>query len=172
MTGIPGFGLPQAQRSDKQLMLFFEPTLRRRRAMDQKVRDAIMNAAHQEPFARLLGIELLELEDGYSRVEMVYDPSRQNNIYGRAHGGAVFGLIDEAFETSGQTDGTVAVAMNVNVTYIASPEPGDRLHAEARRVAQTKRTANYDIKVTDSSGRLIAVCQALAYRTGKPIPFL
>ena len=140
--------------------------------MDQKVRAAIINAAHQEPFARLLGIELLELEDGYSRVEMVYDPARQNNIYGRAHGGAVFGLIDEAFETAGQTDGTVAVAMNVNVTYIASPEPGDRLHAEARRVTQTKRTANYDIKVTDSSDRLIAICQALAYRTGKPIPFL
>ena len=140
--------------------------------MDRTVREAIRDAAHQEPFSRLLGIELLELEYGYSRVEMVYDPARQNKIYGRAHGGAVFGLIDEAFETAGQTDGTVAVAMNVNVTYIASPEPGDRLRAEARRVAQTKRTANYDIKVTDSSGRLIAICQALAYRTGKPIPFL
>jgi acyl-CoA thioesterase len=106
--------------------------------MDPKVKDAIMNAAHQEPFARLLGIELLELEDGYSRVGMVYDPSRQDNIYARAHGGVLFGLIDEAFETAGQTDGSVAVALNVNVTYIASPEPGDRLHAEARRVAQTK----------------------------------
>ena len=140
--------------------------------MDPRVKAAIETAVVQEPFARSMGIELLNLEDGYSLVEMVYDPSRQNNIYGRAHGGAVFGLIDEAFETAGQTDGTVAVAMNVNVTYIASPEPGDRLHAEARRVAQTKRTANYDIKVTDSSGRLIAICQALAYRTGKPIPFL
>ena len=140
--------------------------------MDPRVRAAIEAAVVQEPFARSMGIELRKLDDGYSLVEMVYDPSRQNNIYGRAHGGAVFGLIDEAFETAGQTDGTVAVAMNVNVTYIASPEPGDRLHAEARRVAQTKRTANYDIKVTDSSGRLIAVCQALAYRTGKPIPFL
>ena len=140
--------------------------------MDPRVKAAIETAVVQEPFARSMSIELRNLEDGYSLVEMVYDPSRQNNIYGRAHGGAVFGLIDEAFETAGQTDGTVAVAMNVNVTYIASPEPGDRLHAEARRVAQTKRTANYDIKVTDSSGRLIAVCQALAYRTGKPIPFL
>ena len=140
--------------------------------MDPRVKAAIETAVVQEPFARSMGIELRNLEDGYSLVEMVYDPSRQNNIYGRAHGGAVFGLIDEAFETAGQTDGTVAVAMNVNVTYIASPEPGDHLHAEARRVAQTKRTANYDIKVTDSSGRLIAVCQALAYRTGKPIPFL
>ena len=140
--------------------------------MDPRVKAAIETAVVQEPFARSMGIELLNLEDGYSLVEMVYNPSRQNNIYGRAHGGAVFGLIDEAFETAGQTDGTVAVAMNVNVTYIASPEPGDRLHAEARRVAQTKKTANYDIKVTDSSSRLIAVCQALAYRTGKPIPFL
>ncbi len=30
----------------------------------------------------------------------------------------------------------------------------------------------YDIRVTDNDGRLIATCQALAYRTGKPIPFL
>ncbi len=140
--------------------------------MDPRVRAAIETAVGQEPFARSMGIELLRLEDGYSLVEMVYDPSRQNNIYGRAHGGVVFGLIDEAFETAGQTDGTVAVAMNVNVTYVSSPEPGARLRAEARRVAQTKRTATYDIKVSDADNRLLAVCQALAYRTGKPIPFL
>jgi acyl-CoA thioesterase len=140
--------------------------------MDPRVRAAIETAVVQEPFARSMGIELRKLDDGYSLVEMVYDPSRQNNIYGRAHGGAVFGLIDEAFETAGQTDGTVAVAMNVNVTYISSPEPGARLRAEARCVAQTKRTATYDIKVADADGRLLAVCQALAYRTGKPIPFL
>ena len=62
--------------------------------------------------------------------------------------------------------------MNVNVSYVASPEAGTRLRAEAREVNQTKRTANYDIRVTDGEGRLIATCQALAYRTGKPLPFL
>ncbi len=129
--------------------------------MDDKIREAIASAVKREPFAQVLGIELLLLDDGFSRVEMTYDPARQSNIYDRAHGGAVFGL-----------DGTVAVAMNVNVTYIASPEPGARLWAEARRVAQTKRTATYDIRVGDADGRLIAVCQALAFRTGKPIPFL
>jgi acyl-CoA thioesterase len=140
--------------------------------MDPRVKAAIEAAVVQEPFARSMGIQLQKLEDGFSRVEMTFDPARQNNIYRRAHGGAVFGLIDEAFETAAQTDGTVAVAMNVNVTYIASPEPGARLWAEARRVAQTKRTASYDIKVGNADGQLIAVCQALAFRTGKPIPFL
>jgi acyl-CoA thioesterase len=60
----------------------------------------------------------------------------------------------------------------VNVTYVTSPETGTKLRAEAREISQTKRTASYEIRVIDGSGQLIAICQALAYRTGKPLPFL
>ena len=67
---------------------------------------------------------------------------------------------------------TIAVALNVNVTYTASPEPGVKLRAEAKRVSQTKKTASYDIRVVDEMDNLIATCSALAYRTGKAIPFL
>ena len=140
--------------------------------MDQKVSDAIYEAVKMEPFAKVMKINLVELELGYSAVEMIYDPAKMNNIYERAHGGALFAIIDEAFETAGQTDGTIAVALNVNVTYTASPEPGVKLRAEAKRVSQTKKTASYDIRVTDEKDNLIATCSALAYRTGKPIPFL
>ena len=140
--------------------------------MDETVRRAIVTAVKREPFAQALKMELIELEDGYSVVKMRYDPDTMDNIYSRAHGGALFGLIDEAFETAGQTDGTIAVALNVNITYIASPQSGVELKAEARRVSQTKKTAVYELKVTDQNDILIATCQALAYRTGKPIPFL
>ena len=139
--------------------------------MDQKVRDAIFEAVKKEPFAQAWQIDLVELEDGYSLVHMIYEPEKMNNIYARAHGGAIYALIDEAFETAGQTDGTVAVALNVNVTYVSSPQPGQKLQAEARRVSRTRKTASYDIKVTDQNGQVIALCQALAFRTGKPIPF-
>jgi len=140
--------------------------------MDPKVKKAIVRAVKIEPFARALNIKLVKLEKGHSVVHMTYEPERMNNIYDRAHGGALYALIDEAFETAGQTDGTVAVALNVNVTYVSSPQPGLQLRAEARRVSQTKKTASYDIKVTDENGTLIALCQALAFDTGKPIPFL
>ena len=140
--------------------------------MKPAVKKAIFKAVEKEPFARAFDMQLVELADGYSLVTMVYRPERFDNIYSRAHGGAIYGLMDEAFETAGQTDGTIAVALNVNVTYVSSPTPGEQLRAEARRISQTRRTANYDIKVTDTGGRLIATCQALAYRTGKPIPFL
>ena len=140
--------------------------------MDQLVREAIYRAVEKEPFAQALNMELVELELGYSAVEMTYDPEAMNNIYDRAHGGAIFALIDEAFETVGQTEGTVAVALNVNVTYVSSPEPRARLRAEAREVSRTTKTASYDVKVTDQNKKIIATSQALAYRTGKPIPFL
>jgi acyl-CoA thioesterase len=140
--------------------------------MDQKVKAAILEAVKNEPFARALNIKLVKLEKGHSVVHMTYEPEKMNNIYDRAHGGALFALIDEAFETVAQTDGTVAVALNVNVTYVSSPKPGLQLRAEANRVSQTKKTASYDIKVTDQNGDLIALCQALAFDTGKPIPFL
>jgi acyl-CoA thioesterase len=140
--------------------------------MDRKIMAAITEAVAREPFARALELSLITLENGHSVVEMVYDPERMNNIYQRAHGGALYALIDEAFETASQTEGTIAVALNVNVTYITSPVPGSRLQAEAIRISQTRRTAGYDIKVVDENGQVIATCQALAYRTGKPIPFL
>src|SRR5512136_2250909 len=142
------------------------------RVMDEKVKKAIFRAVEREPFARTLDMELKELDEGFSAVEMTYLPERMDNIYGRAHGGSIYALIDEAFEAVAQADGTIAVALNVNVTYAASPEPGAVLRAEAREVNSTKRTASYDIRVMEKGGRLIATCQALAFRTGKPIPFL
>lgn len=140
--------------------------------MDPAIKTAIYQALEAEPFSQAMKMKLVELESGYSVVEMVYQPEIMDNIYSRAHGGAIYGLIDEAFETAGQTDGTIAVALNVNVTYVKSPESGTRLRAEARQISQTKRTAGYDIRVTDPKNQIIATCQALAYRTGKPIPFL
>lgn len=141
--------------------------------MNKEIKDAISRAVKREPFAKALGMKLVALEEGCSLVEMTYEPEKMNNIYNRAHGGALFALIDEAFETASQARGTIAVALNVNVVYVASPEPGALLRAEAKEVSLTRKTASYEIKVTEAgSGALIASCQALAYRTGKPIPFV
>ncbi len=140
--------------------------------MEQHVKQAIIEATKRETFAQALNMKLVELEDGYSVVEMIYVPEKMNNMYDRAHGGALFGLIDQAFETAAQTEGTIAVALNVNITCVTSPQPGSTLRAEAIQVNQTKKTASFDIKITDQDGTVITICQALAYRTGKPIPFL
>ncbi len=140
--------------------------------MDERLKEALRRAAEKEPYSKRLGLRLLDLDTGYAIVEMDYKTPDINNIYGRAHGGAIFSLIDEAFQFAGQTYGSVAVALSVTVNYVASPQPGSTLRAEARAVSLTKQTGTFEIRVTEDTGRLIAVCQALGFRTEKPIPFL
>ncbi len=139
--------------------------------MDAKIREAILRQVEREPFAQKFGMKLIGLDDGYSKVEMNFTEDMEN-IFGMAHGGTVFAVIDEAFETASNSHGTVAVALNMNITYVSTPSKGCKLTAEAKELSLTNKTASYDIKVFDDGERLIASCQALVYRTGKPLPFL
>lgn len=139
--------------------------------MDNRVKEAISRRVAQEPFARKFKLKLVALNEGYSKVTMTFTPDMEN-IFGMAHGGAIFALIDEAFQTACNAYGTMAVALNMNITYLSSPAPGSTLTSEAKEYSRTAKTANYDIKVTDEQGNLIASCQALAFRKGKPLPFL
>jgi acyl-CoA thioesterase len=139
--------------------------------MNEKVKGTFFRQVEKEPFARKFGLTLVDLDEGYSKVEMNFT-SDMENILGMAHGGAIFALIDEAFETASNSHGTIAVALNMNITYVSSPPPGSRLTAEAKEFSRTQKTASYDIKVVDDQNNLIASCQALVYRMGKPLPFI
>ena len=139
--------------------------------MNESVISTISERLEKEPFARKMGIHLVALAPGRATVEM--QPRRDLiNMFGMIHGGAIFSLIDEAFQVAGNSHGTVAVALNMNVSYLATPEIGSRLTAEAREFHRTRRTAHYEIKVTDDREKLIATCQALTYIKGDRLPFL
>jgi acyl-CoA thioesterase len=137
----------------------------------KEVLERIAKRVNEEPFARQLGMELKDIGPGSSIVEMTFRPEMEN-ILGMAHGGAIFSLIDEAFETASNSHGTVAVALNMNITYISSPSVGSLLRAEAREISLTRRTASYLINVTDEQDQLVATCQALVYRKGEKLPFI
>jgi acyl-CoA thioesterase len=102
---------------------------------------------------------------------MKFTPDMENFL-GMAHGGALFALIDAAFETASNSYGTVAVALNMNITYLSSPSLNSKLIAEAKELSRTQRTAVYDIKLIDDQKNLIATCGALCYRKGTLLPFL
>jgi acyl-CoA thioesterase len=138
---------------------------------DQDVYQKLIERTRQEPFARLLKMKVKKVGKGYSLVEMPFTPDVEN-IFGMAHGGAIYSLLDEAFQTACNAHGTLAVALNVSVTYINSPKPGTLLRAEAKEVSVTRKTGTYMITVMDEDDKVIASCQALAYRKGDPLPFL
>jgi acyl-CoA thioesterase len=139
--------------------------------MDPKIKEVMQRQVEREPFATQLGLKLIDLAEGYAVVEMECTEDMEN-IFQMTHGGAIFTLIDEAFEVACNSHGTVAVALNVNITYHRAPSPKSTLRAEAREVAKTRKTGNYHITVKDEADHLIASCQALAYRKAEKLPFL
>jgi acyl-CoA thioesterase len=133
--------------------------------------ESIKRNVQKEPFARKLGLRLIKVEPGYAMVEM--EPQEELiNIFGMTHGGAIFSLIDEAFEVSCNTHGTVAVALSVTVTYHRAPDQKSRLRAESVEIHRSAKTGTYDIKVRDEHNVLIASCTALCYRKKEKLPFL
>jgi acyl-CoA thioesterase len=139
--------------------------------MDKEAIEAIKQRVANEPYARKLGLTLHKVEPGYALVEMVLTNDMEN-IFHMTHGGAIFSLIDEAFEISCNAHGTVAVALNMTVTFHRPPTEGSILRAESREIYRSAKTATYDIKVTEGDNALIASCQALAYRKKERLPFL
>ncbi len=138
--------------------------------MEEWKREAFFTRVEKEAFSNLLGIRLLDVREGYAVCEMRYTEAL-DNIHGIAHGGAVFSLIDEAFEISSNSHGTVALALNMNMTFIKRAVKNSILRAESKEVSRAKRTATYQITVEDGEG-LVAVCQALVYRKDDEIQFL
>ena len=106
--------------------------------MDPRIKEAMQRQVAREPFAKKLGLKLIDVDEGYALIEMKCTPEMEN-IFQMTHGGAIFTLIDEAFEISCNSHGTVAVALNVNITYHKAPSPESTLRAEAKEVA--KKTA-------------------------------
>ncbi|MCF8061640.1 MAG: PaaI family thioesterase [Deltaproteobacteria bacterium] len=139
--------------------------------MSRDVIERISRQVEKEPYAGKLGLRLIELEPGHAVVEMAPQDD-VGNILGMIHGGAIFSLIDEAFQVSCNAYGTVAVALSMTLTYHSPPGPEATLRAESTEIHRSRRTGSYSIRVTDDRGTLIASCQALAYRKQQPLPFL
>jgi len=132
---------------------------------------ALKRRAQSEEYAKMIGIEVVEIGPGRAVVQM--KPRKElSNIFEMIHGGAIFSLIDEAFELSCNAHGTVAVALNMSVTFHNPPDPNAMLRAESREIHRSRKTGTYEIKVRDGNNLLIASCQALAYRKENPLPFL
>ncbi len=127
--------------------------------------EALKQKVQEEPFAKKMGISPVEVKEGYALVEMELGEEFLN-IHGIAHGGAIFSLMDSAFELASNSHGVVAVALTMSVVFHRAPKVPGILRAEAKEVSLSKRIGTYYIEARDSEGGLVATCQAVVYRKG------
>ncbi len=121
-------------------------------------------------FAAACGVRLVAIDEGYARATLRLRPSHLNGV-GVAQGGAIFTLADLAFAGACNASGTVAVALDVAITF-ARPGLKGVLTATAEEVSQTRRTSICEVKVTDAAGGLVALFRGTAFRKDEPVAAL
>ena len=130
--------------------------------------DETKQRIQKDRFAHYLGIELLELDAGRSKVTMTLSEDMVN-FCGIPHGGAIFSLADVAFAAAANSYGQVAVALNVSINFLAAVPIGTQLYAEASEESLGHRTAVYRLAVTTEEGTLVALCHGTVYRKSQSL---
>jgi len=127
-------------------------------AKDWETEMAIMNEA---PYFRLLGMELVEMAEGYARLIL---PAKEklNSYLGALHGGVLSSLADSAVAMALRTiieptEKPVTIEMNINYLGLVQ---GDQAIAEARIISRGRTIAVGDVDITDKSGHLVAKSRA------------
>src|SRR3990170_7323732 len=112
------------------------------------------------PFAKHLGMELVEASEGRARIKLHY--KKENSTAGDAlHGGAIASLIDTTGAMAAWTTAEIATpryfgsTVGVNVNYL-SGVIGEDVFAEGRVLKRGKEIIHSDVRVTNGDGKLLA----------------
>lgn len=124
--------------------------------------DKIRELLSRDQFAKHSGIELVEVSKGYAKAVMPLQKIHLNGV-GTVHGGAIFTLADFVFAAASNSHGTIAVAINVSISYVKAAIKGT-LTAEAAEESINAKLATYRVRVTDDGGDLVASFQGMVYR--------
>ncbi|HOP75215.1 MAG TPA: PaaI family thioesterase [Bacillota bacterium] len=122
---------------------------------------------HRDMFSVKSGIKLVELGEGYSKVEMELDETGKN-YFGTMHGGLLFTLADTAAGTSTVYLGRQAVTLSGNAEYI-KPALSGKVIAEARVISQGKTIVRCEVEVHSETGALYCKCHFTMFLTDKTV---
>ncbi len=130
--------------------------------------EEIKRCLKNDRFAERTNVELLSVSPGFATAKMVLHLHHLNGL-GSVQGGAIFTLADYAFAAACNSHGTVAVALNVSITFMKAAKSGT-LWAEAREVSKNFKVGSYVVEVKDDQRDLVATFQGLAYRKKDKLP--
>lgn len=121
-----------------------------------------------DQFSQWLGIEVLAITEGYSKIHMTVR-SEMINGFGIVHGGIAFSLADSAFAFACNNRNVLSVALDTAINFLKPVHVGDVLTAEAKELHNGKSTGLYHINITNQHEHIVAVFKGTCFRTNKKL---
>lgn len=119
-------------------------------------------------FSQWLGIEVLEIKEGYSKIKMTIRPEMING-FGIVHGGVTFSMADSCFAFACNNRNVLSVALDTSINFIKPVHVGDVLTAETKEIHNGKSTGLYHITITNQKKHVVALFKGTCFRTNKTL---
>lgn len=131
-------------------------------------KEVVNHMMENDLFSQWLGIEVLDIKDGYCKIKMIVREEMING-FGIVHGGIAFSLSDSAFAFACNNRNNLSVALDTSINFTKPVHVGDVLTAEAKELHNGKSTGLYHITVTNQRDHVVALFKGTCFRTNKTL---
>ena len=135
---------------------------------DQLAGDVVNHMMENDLFSQWLGIEVLEVKEGFSKIKMTVRKEMING-FGIVHGGIAFSLADSAFAFACNNRNNLSVALDTSINFTKPVHVGDMLTAVAKELHNGKSTGLYHITITNQNDHVVALFKGTCFRTNKKL---
>ena len=136
--------------------------------MSTTPQQVVTHMMQHDLFSQWLGIEVLEIKEGYSKIKMIVRKEMING-FGIVHGGIAFSLADSAFAFACNNRNVLSVALDTSINFLKPVAVGDLLTAESKELHNGKKTGLYHISISNQNDHLVAVFKGTCYRTNRSL---
>jgi acyl-CoA thioesterase len=117
-----------------------------------------------------LGMVVEAVRPGYARLSLAIADGHLN-AFDKVHGGVTYTLGDQAFGFACNSHEIPAMAEQCAIAYAAPAKAGDVLTAVAQETLRRRRSAVYDVTITNQDGVTVAILRCHARAVGdEPFP--
>lgn len=135
---------------------------------DVLARDVVNHMIENDAFSKWMGVEILEIREGYSKIKMRIRKEMVNG-FGIVHGGIPFSLADSAFAFACNNRNNLSVALDCAITFTKAINLEDELTAEAKEIHNGRSTGVYSIAITNQLDQQVALFKGTCFRTSKKL---
>ena len=120
----------------------------------------------QDGFSQWLGIEIIDVSEGFCQLKMTLRKEMLNGFQ-IAHGGIAYSLADSALAFASNSHGRKSLSVETSISHTVSVKEGNVLTVTTKELSLSDKIGVYLITIINQSNEDVAYFKGTVYRTSK-----
>ena len=120
----------------------------------------------QDAFSQWLGIEIIDVSEGFCQLKMTVRKEMLNGFQ-IAHGGIAYSLADSVLAFASNSHGKKSLSVETSISHTVSVKEGDSLIAVSNEISLSPKIGIYFISIKNQNEQEVALFKGTVYRTSK-----